>query len=140
MEQVSQLTGRTYNLFDYVGDPQAERVIVAMGSGCEAIEETVNAMNGQGEKVGLVKVRLYRPFDVDAFMAAVPASATSVTILDRTKEPGSVGEPLYTDVCAAYIDEGIATTKDPGRPLWPELQRVQPVHGQVGLRQYEAAS
>ncbi|MGI9537580.1 MAG: pyruvate:ferredoxin (flavodoxin) oxidoreductase [Desulfocapsaceae bacterium] len=111
MEQVSQLTGRTYNLFDYVGDPQAERVIVAMGSGCEAIEETVNAMNGQGEKVGLVKVRLYRPFDVDAFFAAVPDSVKAVTILDRTKEPGSVGEPLYTDVCAAYIDKGIAPPK-----------------------------
>ena len=111
MEQVSQLTGRTYNLFDYVGDPQADRVIVAMGSGCEAIEETVTAMNNQGEKVGLVKVRLYRPFDVDAFMAAVPESAKSVTILDRTKEPGAVGEPLYTDVCAAYIDKGIAPPK-----------------------------
>ncbi|MEJ2134261.1 MAG: pyruvate:ferredoxin (flavodoxin) oxidoreductase [Desulfofustis sp.] len=111
MEQVGQLTGRTYNLFDYVGDPQADRVIVAMGSGCEAIEETVNAMNSQGEKVGLVKVRLYRPFDVDAFIAAVPDSAKAVTILDRTKEPGSVGEPLYTDVCAAYIDKGIAPPK-----------------------------
>ena len=111
MEQVSALTGRTYNLFDYVGDPQADRVIVAMGSGCEAIEETVNAMNAQGEKVGLVKVRLYRPFDVDAFIAAVPESAKTVTILDRTKEPGSVGEPLYTDVCAAYIDKGIAPPK-----------------------------
>jgi len=111
MAQVSELTGRTYNLFDYVGDPQADRVIVAMGSGCEAIEETVNALNSQGEKVGLVKVRLYRPFDVDAFMAAVPDSATSVTILDRTKEPGSVGEPLYTDICAAYIDKGIAPPK-----------------------------
>ncbi|MCG6931944.1 MAG: pyruvate:ferredoxin (flavodoxin) oxidoreductase [Desulfofustis sp.] len=108
MKQVSELTGRTYNLFDYVGDPQADRVIVAMGSGCEAIEETVNAMNGRGAKVGLVKVRLYRPFDTDAFMAAVPASAKTVTILDRTKEPGSVGEPLYTDICAAYIDKGIA--------------------------------
>ncbi len=111
MEQVSKLTGRTYNLFDYVGDPQAERVVVAMGSGCEAIEETVNAMNNQGEKVGLVKVRLYRPFDVDAFMAAVPASAKSVTILDRTKEPGAVGEPLYTDICAAYIDKGAVPPK-----------------------------
>ncbi len=108
MEKVSALTGRTYNLFDYVGDPQADRVIVAMGSGCEAIEETVNAMNGQGAQVGLVKVRLYRPFDIDAFIAAVPASAKAVTILDRTKEPGAVGEPLYTDICAAYIDKGIA--------------------------------
>jgi pyruvate-ferredoxin/flavodoxin oxidoreductase len=111
MQKVSALTGRTYNLFDYVGDPQAERVIVAMGSGCEAIEETVNAMNAQGEKVGLVKVRLYRPFDVDAFMAAVPVTAKAVTILDRTKEPGAVGEPLYTDICAAYIEKGEAPPK-----------------------------
>ncbi len=111
MAQVSELTGRTYNLFDYVGDPQADRVVVAMGSGCEAIEETVNALNSRGEKVGLVKVRLYRPFDVDAFMAAVPESAKSVTILDRTKEPGSVGEPLYTDICTAYIDKGVAPPK-----------------------------
>jgi len=111
MQQISKLTGRTYNLFDYVGDPQADRVIVAMGSGCEAIEETVNAMTSQGEKVGLVKVRLYRPFDIDAFMAAVPDSAQAVTILDRTKEPGAVGEPLYTDICAAYIDKGVAPPK-----------------------------
>ncbi len=111
MEQVSKLTGRNYHLFDYVGDPQADRVIVAMGSGCEAIEETVNAMNARGEKVGLVKVRLYRPFDVEAFIAAVPASAKSVTILDRTKEPGAVGEPLYTDICAAYIDNGAVPPK-----------------------------
>jgi len=107
MAKVSALTGRTYNLFDYVGDPQAERVIVAMGSGCEAIEETVNAMNAQGEKVGLVKIRLYRPFAIDAFMDAVPASTKTLTVLDRTKEPGAVGEPLYTDVSAAYIDKGV---------------------------------
>jgi len=111
MEQVGKLTGRPYSLFDYVGDPQADRVVVAMGSGCEAIEETVNALNARGEKVGLVKVRLYRPFDVDAFMAAVPATAKSVTILDRTKEPGAVGEPLFTDICAAYIDKGVAPPK-----------------------------
>jgi pyruvate-ferredoxin/flavodoxin oxidoreductase len=111
MKKVGELTGRHYNLFDYVGDPQAERVIVAMGSGCEAIEESVDALVGQGEKVGLVKVRLYRPFDIDAFFSAVPQSVTSLTILDRTKEPGSVGEPLFTDVCAAYIDKGVAPPK-----------------------------
>ncbi|BDD87895.1 pyruvate:ferredoxin (flavodoxin) oxidoreductase [Desulfofustis limnaeus] len=111
MKQVSELTGRPYHLFDYVGDPEAERVIVAMGSGCEAIEETVNALVARGEKVGAVKVRLYRPFDIDAFIAAVPATAKAVSVLDRTKEPGSVGEPLYTDVCAAYIDKGMAPPK-----------------------------
>ena len=111
MQQVGDLTGRKYQLFDYIGDPEAERVIVAMGSGCEAIEETVDALVARGEKVGAVKVRLYRPFDIEAFIAAVPASAKAVSILDRTKEPGSVGEPLYTDVCAAYIDKGIAPPK-----------------------------
>ncbi len=108
MKKVGELTGRHYSLFDYVGDPQAEKVIVAMGSGCEAIEESVEALMAQGEKVGLIKVRLYRPFATDAFMAAIPESTKYLTILDRTKEPGSVGEPLYTDVCAAYIDKGIA--------------------------------
>jgi len=108
MKKVGDLTGRQYNLFDYVGDPEAERVIVAMGSGCEAIEESVEALNAMGEKVGLVKVRLYRPFAVDAFMASIPKSVKALTVLDRTKEPGSIGEPLYTDVCAAYIDTGVA--------------------------------
>jgi pyruvate-ferredoxin/flavodoxin oxidoreductase len=111
MQQVGELTGRKYQPFDYIGDPEAERVIVAMGSGCEAIEETVNALVARGEKVGAVKVRLYRPFDVEAFINAVPASAKAVSILDRTKEPGSVGEPLYIDVCAAYIDQGVAPPK-----------------------------
>ncbi len=111
MQQVGELTGRKYQPFDYIGDPEAERVIVAMGSGCEAIEETVNALVARGEKVGAVKVRLYRPFDVEAFINAIPASAKAVSILDRTKEPGSVGEPLYIDVCAAYIDQGIAPPK-----------------------------
>jgi pyruvate-ferredoxin/flavodoxin oxidoreductase len=143
MEQVGQLTGRTYNLFDYVGDPQADRVIVAMGSGCEAIEETVNAMNSQGEKVGLVKVRLYRPFDVDAFIAAVPDSAKAVTILDRTKEPGSVGEPLYTDVCAAYIDKGIAPPKILGGRYGLSSKEFNPskaIHGGHQRRCYQPVS
>ncbi|HSL40378.1 MAG TPA: pyruvate:ferredoxin (flavodoxin) oxidoreductase [Desulforhopalus sp.] len=108
MRQVSELTGRDYRLFDYIGDPEAERVIVAMGSGNEAIEETVNVLQARGEKVGAVKVRLYRPFSVGDFIAAVPATAKVISVLDRTKEPGAIGEPLYTDVCAAYIDQGIA--------------------------------
>ncbi|THB76529.1 MAG: pyruvate:ferredoxin (flavodoxin) oxidoreductase [Desulfobulbaceae bacterium] len=106
MKKVGELTGRQYNLFDYVGAPDADRVIVAMGSGCEAIEETITALTESGEKVGLVKVRLYRPFAVDAFIAAVPETVKTLTVLDRTKEPGSIGEPLYTDVCAAYLDKG----------------------------------
>ncbi|HWR91463.1 MAG TPA: pyruvate:ferredoxin (flavodoxin) oxidoreductase, partial [Desulfobacterales bacterium] len=106
LQKVSDLTGRRYRPFDYVGDPQAERVIVAMGSACETIEETVNWMAGQGEKVGLLKVRLYRPFVKDFFFAAVPASAKTLTVLDRTKEPGALGDPLYLDVCTAYVERG----------------------------------
>ena len=106
MKKVADLTGRRYNPFDYVGDPEADRVIIAMGSGCEAIEETVNKLNAQGERLGLVKVRLYRPFDTEEFLKTVPASVETVTVLDRTKEPGSIGEPLYIDVCAAFMENG----------------------------------
>jgi len=106
MKKVSNLTGREYNLFDYVGDPQADKVIVAMGSGCEAIEESINQLNAEGERLGLVKVRLYRPFDRESFLRAVPASVETLTVLDRTKEPGALGEPLYTDVCTAFMEYG----------------------------------
>ncbi|MBF0226545.1 MAG: pyruvate:ferredoxin (flavodoxin) oxidoreductase [Desulfobacterales bacterium] len=104
MKKVGELTGRHYKLFDYVGDPEAERIIIAMGSGCETIEETVNHLNDNGERVGLVKVRLYRPFSIDDFLATVPATAQTITVLDRTKEPGSIGEPLYIDVCTAFLE------------------------------------
>ncbi len=106
MEKVEKLTGRAYKLFDYIGDPQADRIIVSMGSSCEAIEETVNRLNKDGERVGLVKVRLYRPFDTQAMMEAIPATAQTVTVLDRTKEPGSIGDPLYMDVCTAFMERG----------------------------------
>lgn len=106
MDRVGELTGRRYKLFDYVGDPQAEQVIIAMGSACETIEEVIRSQNGAGEKLGLVKVRLYRPFDAQALLEAIPATAVKVTVLDRTKEPGALGEPLYTDVCAAYVERG----------------------------------
>lgn len=106
MKKVGDLTGRQYNLFDYVGDPEADRVIVAMGSGCEAIEESITKLNREGERLGLVKVRLYRPFDTESFLACVPATAETVTVLDRTKEPGAIGEPLYTDVCTAFMEHG----------------------------------
>jgi pyruvate-ferredoxin/flavodoxin oxidoreductase len=108
MEKVGDLTGRQYNLFDYVGDPEADRVIIAMGSGCEAIEEAIKALNAQGERLGLIKVRLYRPFDVESFLRAVPATVESLTVLDRTKEPGALGEPLYTDVCTAFMEHGVS--------------------------------
>ena len=106
MAQFAKVVGREYHLFDYVGDPNAERVILAMGSSCDVIEETVNYLNGKGEKVGLIKVRLYRPFSAKDMLAAIPASAKSIAVLDRTKEPGSLGEPLYQDVCTAYFEKG----------------------------------
>lgn len=102
MKQVGDLTGRYYGLFDYVGDKAAERVIVLMGSGCETVEEVVNYLVARGEKVGAVKVRLYRPFSVEDFLSVVPETAKSIAVLDRTKEPGSIGEPLYEDICMAY--------------------------------------
>ncbi|MED9959303.1 MAG: hypothetical protein UFE80_08935, partial [Christensenellales bacterium] len=106
MRKVGELTGRKYNLFDYVGAPDAERVIICMGSACETIEETINLLAGQGEKIGLVKVRLYRPFAADKLLAAIPASCKKIAVLDRTKEPGSLGEPLYIDVQAALREHG----------------------------------
>jgi pyruvate-ferredoxin/flavodoxin oxidoreductase len=104
MKKVGRATGRHYNLFDYVGHPDADRVVVAMGSSCETIEEVVNHLNKQQEKVGLIKVRLYRPFVSEAFLGALPASAERITVLDRTKEPGSLGEPLYQDICTAFLE------------------------------------
>ena len=105
MQQVGDLTGRSYRLFDYVGDPQAEHVVISMGSSCETIEEVINYLRGQGEKVGLVKVRLYRPFSTEHLFKAIPQSAKMLTVLDRTKEPGALGEPLYLDVCTAYMEK-----------------------------------
>lgn len=102
MNKVGKITGRKYKLFDYVGDPKADKMIVAMGSACECIEETVNYLNTTGIKVGLLKVRMYRPFSVKHMMAAIPKTVKKIAVLDRTKEPGSLGDPLYLDVCAAY--------------------------------------
>jgi len=105
MDELAVLTGRQYHLFDYVGAPDAERVIVLMGSGAEAVEETVNYLVERGEKVGLVKVRLYRPFDSAAFVNALPATTRNIAVLDRTKEPGAAGEPLYLDVVSALVEQ-----------------------------------
>ncbi|MDD3237313.1 MAG: pyruvate:ferredoxin (flavodoxin) oxidoreductase [Candidatus Gastranaerophilales bacterium] len=108
MDKVAKVTGRQYHPFDYVGAPDATDVIVAMGSGCETIEETIEYLNAtRGTKYGMVKVRLYRPFDVKRFLEALPASAKRVTVLDRTKEPGAIGEPLYLDVVAALEGKNI---------------------------------
>jgi len=105
MNQVAAKIGRSYKLFDYVGHPEAEDIIVAMGSGCETIEETIGWLNkNRGMKLGLVKVRVYRPFDTEAFLSAIPASVKRIAVLDRTKEPGSIGEPLYLDVVTALKD------------------------------------
>jgi len=105
MKKVSKLTGRQYNLFDYIGAPDAERIIVIMGSGAEAAEEAVEYLNNKGEKVGLIKVRLYRPFSAPHFLATVPDTAKKIAVLDRTKENGSYGEPLYVDISAIYQHE-----------------------------------
>jgi pyruvate-ferredoxin/flavodoxin oxidoreductase len=104
MAEISKLTGRKYGLFNYYGAPDADRVIIAMGSVCDTIEETVDYLMSKGEKVGAVKVHLYRPFSVEHFLSAVPATAKKIAVLDRTKEPGSLGEPLYQDVCTAYFN------------------------------------
>jgi pyruvate-ferredoxin/flavodoxin oxidoreductase len=106
MAKAAQLTGRKYNLFDYVGAPDAEDVIIAMGSSCEAIRETIDLLNAQGRKLGLLIVRLYRPFSASHFLAALPASCKRIAVLDRTKEPGSLGEPLYEDVRTALAENG----------------------------------
>jgi pyruvate-ferredoxin/flavodoxin oxidoreductase len=113
MDRFAKLTGRHYRLFDYVGAPDAERVIVVMGSGCETAEEAVNALTAVGEKVGLLKVRLYRPFDAAGIVAALPSTAKAVAILDRTKEPGACGEPLYQDIVTAFAEYPTPNTQHP---------------------------
>ena len=105
MEKISEITGRKYGLFSYYGAEDAERVIIAMGSVTEAIRETIDYLTAQGEKVGLVAVHLYRPFSAKHFLAAVPATAKKIAVLDRTKEPGANGEPLYLDVKECYYNK-----------------------------------
>ncbi len=126
MDRFAALAGRQYHLFDYVGDPRAERVVVAMGSGAETVEETVNYLAARGEKVGLVKVRLFRPFAIDSFVQALPASVKAIAVLDRTKEPGSAGEPLYQDVASA-VTEALSSDTAP----FTTLPRI--VGGRYGL-------
>lgn len=130
MDELGQLTGRHYHLFDYVGAQDAERVIVMMGSGAEAAEETVNYLNERGEKIGLVKVRLYRPFDTAAFVHALPATTRHIAVLDRTKEPGSTGEPLYLDVVSALVEQVAA-----GNAPFAVMPRV--IGGRYGLSSKE---
>ena len=108
MDRFAARSGRSYQLFDYVGAPDAERVIVMMGSGAGAVEEAVEYLIQQKEKVGLLKVRLFRPFEVTFFVAALPKTTATIAVLDRTKEPGSLGEPLYQDVLTALNESRVA--------------------------------
>ena len=111
MDKFAGIVGRQYRLFDYLGDPDAERIIVVMGSAAEVALNTVNTLNARGEKLGIVLVRLYRPFDTNAFSESLPSSVKSIAVLDRTKEPGAIGEPLYLDVRTAIgemMDKGIS--------------------------------
>ncbi len=104
MNEINKLTGRNYGLFNYYGAPDAERVIVAMGSVCDTIEETIDYLTAKGEKVGVLKVHLFRPFSIKHFIDAMPKTVKRVAVIDRTKEPGAIGEPLYQDVCSVYYD------------------------------------
>ncbi|MBT7165001.1 MAG: pyruvate:ferredoxin (flavodoxin) oxidoreductase, partial [Victivallales bacterium] len=110
MDKVGEKIGRSYKLFEYIGAADAEKIVIAMGSACETIEETVNYLVAKGEKVGAVVVHLYRPFSLEAFVGAIPATVKKIGVLDRTKEPGALGEPLYVDVCAALKGKDIAIT------------------------------
>ena len=130
MDRFAALTGRQYHLFDYVGAADAERVIVLMGSGAEAAHETVEHLQAQGEKVGLLKVRLYRPFDPAVLLAALPATVRRIAVLDRTKEPGAEGEPLYKDVLTAVVQSCAA-----GQSHFSELPRI--IGGRYGLSSKE---
>ncbi len=126
MDNFGKLTGRHYKLFDYVGAPDAERVIVLMGSGAETVQETVEHLNRQGEKVGLLKVRLFRPWAPTALLAALPATTRSIAVLDRCKEPGAEGEPLYKDVLVALAED-----QSGAAPRFAKLPKV--IGGRYGL-------
>ena len=142
MGKVNEKLGTNYQLFNYYGAPDADRIIIAMGSICDVAEEVIDYMNAHGEKVGIVKVRLYRPFCSDKLVAAIPATAKKIAVLDRTKEPGSLGEPLYMDVVTALANAGVQATIIGGRyglgskdtppasvfAVYNELKKDQPKH------------
>ncbi|MBQ8208847.1 MAG: pyruvate:ferredoxin (flavodoxin) oxidoreductase [Clostridia bacterium] len=115
MNQVNEKIGTNYQIFNYYGAPDAERVIIAMGSVCDVCEEVIDYLTAKGEKVGLIKVRLYRPFCADKLAAALPKTVKNIAVLDRTKEPGSLGEPLYLDVVTALAEEGVSAKVVGGR-------------------------
>ncbi len=130
MNQFAELTGRQYHLFDYVGDENAKRIIMLMGSGAETAHETVEYLNRQGESVGLIKVHLYRPLDTNSLLQAIPRSVESIAVLDRTKEPGADGEPLYKDVMTALAEQ--LSDKSPRFKSMPTV-----VGGRYGLSSKE---
>ncbi len=130
MDQFAKVVGRQYHLFDYVGAPDAERVIIIMGSGAETVHETVEHLNQDGEKVGVLKVRLFRPFSIEHFIKALPATVKSIAVMDRTKEPGAAGEPLYMDVITAF-SEAISSGKAPFKTM-PKI-----IGGRYGLSSKE---
>ncbi|MBT8198345.1 MAG: pyruvate:ferredoxin (flavodoxin) oxidoreductase, partial [Acidimicrobiia bacterium] len=130
MDKLAERTGRQYHLFDYTGHPEAEEVIVMMGSGTGPVHETVSRLVADGQKVGLLEVRLYRPFSAEALVAAMPQTVKTIAVLDRTKEPGQIGEPLYQDVVTAVVEE--ATN---GRVSWEAPPRV--IGGRYGLSSKE---
>ncbi|MBR2215889.1 MAG: pyruvate:ferredoxin (flavodoxin) oxidoreductase [Selenomonadaceae bacterium] len=143
MAEMTKITGREHHLFDYHGDPNAERIIIAMGSVCQATQEVVDYLNKQGEKVGLLSVHLYRPFSAKHFFKYLPKTVKKVAVLDRTKEPGALGEPLYLDVKAAYYNSdlnpvivggryglgGKDTTPDQIFGVFAELKKDAPLNG-----------
>ncbi|MBI5475464.1 MAG: pyruvate:ferredoxin (flavodoxin) oxidoreductase [Ignavibacteriales bacterium] len=130
MRKFEQVVGRKYELFQYFGAPDADRIIIMMGSGAEAAHETVEYLNAKGEKIGILKVRLYRPFSAEHFLNAIPKSVKQITVLDRTKEPGSTGEPLYQDVVTTF-SEAFINNKMP-LPAYPKI-----LSGRYGLSSKE---
>lgn len=145
MKEISKITGREYKPFNYYGAPDATKVIVAMGSVCEALEETVDYLNARGEKVGVIKVHLYRPFSAKYFFDVIPETVEKIAVLDRTKEPGSLGEPLYLDICNLYTGKENApkiiggryglgskdTTPSQLASVYKELDKKNPKNGFV---------
>jgi len=127
MHQVNAKLGTNYELFNYYGAPDADRVIVAMGSFCDVVEEVVDYLNAQGQKVGLVKVRLYRPFVSEKFMAALPATVQKIAVMDRTKEPGALGEPLYMDADLPVVGGryGLASKDTPPSSVFAIYQELE---------------
>ncbi len=135
MDKFAALTGRAYQLFDYVGADDAEKVIVLMGSGAETAEETITYLNQQGEKTGLLKIRLFRPFDADALLKALPATTQAIAVLDRTKEPGADGEPLYKDIVTALAQHSISGRNHQEQLRFKKLPMI--IGGRYGLSSKE---